>query len=760
MIRRHNRWHQACFSGPWFCLSLLAAAEQPTELLYLNLLINDWHTGQTLLVKPQANHFMLETAPLRRLLPALQLSADHWTDSRQLPLQQIRYLVPEQQLYLQLAEQWLPQTRLSQHPASPQIPLNYGQALILNYDLVTESQSSQPQMYGANLELNLNHQQSSFRHQQLALHQFGQTQWLRLDTSYSWQDYEQLHSLQLGDLITAASHSGQAYRFGGLQWRRNFALQPDLITYPLPELSTSLAVPSSTDLFIQGIKTFSAELPPGPFVLESQPLVNGAGLATFVSTDLFGRTRQVEQPFYVADSLLAPGLSDYALSVGWPRLGYGAVQSRYASQPAATVSYRYGQQRDRTLGLSAEASRTVQLAGFDVQQQLGLAGVLGAGLSYSNATQTGRQWRLSYSYQAPNWQLNLRHQQRDTHFADLASAFGSSLLIRQQSQLGVGWQTRYGSAAINLLEQQYDAQPKDRYLNFSYSLASDQQWSGFLSVSYQAQRSAWYVGLSVSYQFDAQLRGAVYANHSDGNRPQQSVSLHRSRPDAHGWNWAAQQSIAATHTSQLYGNYRSTLSDSYLSFSQQDGYSRWSAGSRGSLVTTGEHWFLTEPISQAFAVVDTQGLADLDIYNSNRYVATTNANGKALVPHLLANLPNYISLDPLQLPLDSQVQHYRQAVRPAGVTGVQVDFQINRQPLLLLKIRLADGDYAPPGSRLVFQQDPHISSQVGWDGEVQLSSALAGQNATLLLKDGRSCGLALPAPTASRGFVHLICQAN
>ncbi|RVU33420.1 fimbrial biogenesis outer membrane usher protein [Rheinheimera riviphila] len=754
-------------AGFWLMFNSAVNAEDTAPLLYLNVVINDWHTGQTLLVKPQAGGFMLETAPLRTLLPALNLPASDWTDSRQLPLQQIEYQVSTQQLHLRLAESWLPQTRLQQRPPAPTPELTYGEALILNYDLVAEYQTPRQQMLGANLDLNLNYQQSHFRHQQVVLRQQQQTELVRLDTSLSIQDHQQLRSLQLGDFITPASSGGRAYRLAGVQWRRNYSLQPDLITYPLPELNHSLAVPSNTDLFIQGMKTFSADLPPGPFVIASQPMLNGAGVATFVSTDVFGRTQQVEQPFYVADSLLAKGLTDYALSLGWPRLSYGQMQSHYASKPALVAAYRYGQQADRTLGFTFEHFEQLKGFSLEIQQQLGLAGVLGAAVSQSFtgqsftdqgfADENGAQWRLNYSYLAPGWQVNASHLQRDSNFFDLASYYGAQLLAKRQSQIGLSFHSQFGSAALYLLEQQYAQQPKKRYLNLSYSLAGDRHWSGFLTLNYQTEQRAWNLALSVSYQFDQQLRGSVYA--SQGDNDFQYLSLHQSRSEVHGWSFAAQQSLTtAANNSQLYGNYRNHVSDSYLSFSNQAGNNRWSGGSRGSLVATAGEWFITEPVSQAFAVVDTQGHAGIDIYNSYRYVATTNERGKALVPHLLANLPNQISIDPLQLPLDSQISNFQQQVTPAGVTGIHLQFDINQQRTLLLKIYMPGGAYAPLGSQL-FAGGQHISS-VGWDGEVMLAATYANSTLKLTLPDGQHCALQLPAPPVERGFVPVQCIAK
>jgi outer membrane usher protein len=76
---------------------------------------------------------------------------------------------------------------------------------------------------------------------------------------------------------------------GGLRLSRNFSVRPDLVTYPLLNLSGSAAVPSSVDLFINGYKSSSAQINGGPYTLTNVPWISGAGEATVVTTDALGR---------------------------------------------------------------------------------------------------------------------------------------------------------------------------------------------------------------------------------------------------------------------------------------------------------------------------------------------------------------------------------------------------------------------------------------------------------------------------------------
>ncbi|MEW7001309.1 hypothetical protein M5585_18755 [Serratia ureilytica] len=112
--------------------------------------------------------------------------------------------------------------------------------------------------------------------------------YIRYDSYWRFNDDQRMLSVIAGDLTTGSPWSS-AVRIGGLQLARNFAVRPDLITYPLPQFSGQAALPSSVDLYINSYKNSTTNINPGPFTLNSVPYINGAGQATVVTTDALGR---------------------------------------------------------------------------------------------------------------------------------------------------------------------------------------------------------------------------------------------------------------------------------------------------------------------------------------------------------------------------------------------------------------------------------------------------------------------------------------
>ncbi|MET5013105.1 fimbrial biogenesis outer membrane usher protein, partial [Burkholderia pseudomallei] len=76
----------------------------------------------------------------------------------------------------------------------------------------------------------------------------------RYDTSWSMSDPTSLTTTQFGDTISSSLAWTRSRRVAGLQWRSNFALRPDLVSFPVPALAGTAVVPSTVDLFVNGVR--------------------------------------------------------------------------------------------------------------------------------------------------------------------------------------------------------------------------------------------------------------------------------------------------------------------------------------------------------------------------------------------------------------------------------------------------------------------------------------------------------------------------
>jgi outer membrane usher protein len=180
-------------------------------------------------------------------------------------------------------------------------------------------------------------------------------EWVRLDTVWTHDDPDRMTTLKAGDSITDGGMTGLATRFGGIQYGTNFSTQPYFVSLPLPTLKGEAALPSTVQLYVNGVLKSTQQVPPGPFTVPAVPVVTGAGQTTMVVQDMLGRQQVISAPFYATANLLKAGLNDYSFSVGALRHNYGLVSDDYGPF-AASGKFRHGFTNDFTGEVHGEIS--------------------------------------------------------------------------------------------------------------------------------------------------------------------------------------------------------------------------------------------------------------------------------------------------------------------------------------------------------------------------------------------------------------------
>jgi outer membrane usher protein FimD/PapC len=71
---------------------------------------------------------------------------------------------------------------------------------------------------------------------------------IRLDSSFTYADINTLRRYSLGDFITGGLAWTRPVRLSGAQIRSDFSMRPDLVTFPLPSVKGSAAVPSTVNI--------------------------------------------------------------------------------------------------------------------------------------------------------------------------------------------------------------------------------------------------------------------------------------------------------------------------------------------------------------------------------------------------------------------------------------------------------------------------------------------------------------------------------
>ncbi len=560
---------------------------------------------------------------------------------------------------------------------------------------------------------------------------------VRLDTSWSKSFPDKLLTVRAGDILTGALSWTRSTRLGGLQFGTNFDLQPYMATTPLPSFFGSATLPSAVELYVNGLKQYSGDVPTGPFELQTAPSFSGAGNAQLVVTDALGQSTTLEFSLYDAHRLLQSGLSDWSVELGAVRQNYGNKSFDYGNNIAGSGTWRYGVSNRFTAETHAEVTKGLSNAGIGGTWLLGRAGgILFASLAGSESQgQNGAQYSTSYSWNNSRFNIGASATGTKGTYRDVGSQYGSAP-ARRSEQISTGYSTQsLGSFGMSYNQVSLADQETTKFASAYWSKSFGQRLS--LSANFNqdindSTNSSASIGATFSLDHNVSMNSSI--QHTD-ERDVFVADISQSAPNSGGINWRAQ----ARHVidNNLDGNAsRSDSNDGLAELSylgrygrvqagvsvNDDSYSTYASGT-GSLVMMGGGLFPTRQINSSFAVVSTDGIANVPVLLQNSPIGTTNSRGLLLVSPLNAYQSNKIGIDPMDLPADLRIDKVNIEATPTDRAGTLVTFGIT--PVRSASVLLIDSSRQPLplGSQVRLLTNTTVPSTIiGFDGEVYLDT--------------------------------------
>lgn len=552
----------------------------------------------------------------------------------------------------------------------------------------------------------------------------GSASSVRLDTRWQFVFPDSALRVNVGDAVTQALPWTRATRFGGIAVGTDFSLQPYRVTTPLAQFFGQATLPSAVDLYINGIRQYSGNVPAGPFQLSAAPTVTGAGSAQIVLTDALGRRSTIDLSLYATNRLLQAGLADWSLEVGPVRQGYGIASFDYAARPMASGTLRYGVGDSFTAETHAEALSALRNAGVGGNWLLGARGGV-LSLAYARSDDHGRSGALrswSYGWTSRLFNISLASMRASDDYRDVASQYAQAP-PRAVDTVFAGITTdAVGNLGANFLRQRYPGQTTTRYAGLFWSQTFAHRWA---------------VNFSVNRDLGATKGNLLFANvtYMPADRLSFSATVQRDRGETSGvleasrgvpgdggvgWRVYARegdrQNGGAAEGTWLgdHGLFRGGVS--------AIGGSRYAyAEATGSAVWIGGHGFLAREIDNAFAVVSTGDIGNVPVTLENRMVGQTGADGLLLVTPLNAYQRNQIGIDPLGLPADVRVDTVSVIAAPRDRAGAMVEFGLHRMRAAVLVLYDAAQRPVALGSRARVDGQT-AETPVGFDGEVYLEN--------------------------------------
>lgn len=635
---------------------------------------------------------------------------------------------------------------LMQSPSLPGVILNYSTyATRVQSDMSTSTWSELGVIGVSNLSVSTS--------QQTVMDSSGMKT-IRLDTTLQRDFPAHALTLSAGDIATSAPDWGRSLRVGGVRLSRNFDLTPYQGTTPVASFVGDSVLPSSVDLYINGVRQASQKVGPGPFTLQAPPLLSGAGQATVVATDINGQIRSWTYDVYGTSRLLREGILDASVESGMLRESRGVKNMDYSGSPLISSTLRYGLNNYLSPQLHLEADRDVRVYSVGSDWKFpALPGVFTAAYQRSETQNeiNGFSWMSGYTLTWLPVSIGTTFSSNSATFRDIASYSGAEL-TSSTSSVFVGLSTAVGGLTTGYVRQKNRYGNATAYQSLGWSLQTG-KW-GYLSLNYSRQHGEdgndnvfgmnWSIPLGRRYtttvsatrrKNDSQLEsGITYAPEKYGAP---GWHLVRSMNESRQASYQADMTMLTHHGDFSAGFFRT---------GERGSASTTWASATGSVSLLSQGIFMSDITDNAFALVSTEPAGHVPVMLENRPVGMTDENGLLLVEGLNAFQRNRLSVDPSSLPANFIMNKTRDEVVPGRNGGVAVTFPVQTDSYIQLIIRDESGNDIPPGTSISIAGPSYGNSgevtRAGYGGMIYMPAPVSGSILSATISS-RNCQILL-----------------
>lgn len=579
-------------------------------------------------------------------------------------------------------------------------------------------------------------------------------------------DAARLRSTTLGDSYVLTGPLGSATVIGGIEVARTFDLQPDYIRFPTPQISGSVSVPSTADIYVNGAPYRTIELPPGPFDIRSLPPTTGGQVTQVVIHDPFGGQQSLTTPYYVPNDVLKQGVTDYAYDLGFIRTGALDAAEHYGPL-AALGRYRIGLSDAVTLGGRLEVAPSLLSGGPQANVRLAF-GELSVAAGVSNAG--------GLAGHAESFALNRVSRAASFGVALTAkSAWYATASLRPQDDRPTLAEiafvslpfTRRDSLRVDVTRSIF----RDSGTTLSVGVIGSLRLSERASLTFGARTGS--VSLSagpalapVSDSVFALLNVAtgrasqtVVGVSNQNGRTSGSIAVQKSTPVEPGLGYRVQTDLGTPAAIAASTDWHTRAGDLQADFSRTgDGQTTLFARASGGIAFVGGKAFATAPIGQAFGLVQIPGLSGVPVLLDNQEIGRTDSAGNLVVPRLLSYYPNTLRVSDRALPAGVRIDAPVQIVAPADRAGAVVRFKVLKFQAFIgtLIASTNSGPVVPSfGQMVVALPEREAVSDLGESGEFYFENLPKGTYSARVAFRSGDCRLQVTIPASTATLVRL-----
>ena len=574
----------------------------------------------------------------------------------------------------------------------------------------------------------------------------GKNMAIRLDSTYEFADVNSLRRYSMGDFITSGLAWTRPVHMEGAQIRSDFSMRPDLVTFPMPTISGSAAVPSTVDVLTNGNAVISRQVDAGPFEVPQLPVVSGAGTISMTVTNAMGQQVNVTQAFYASPALLAPGLQTFGVQAGLVRRNWGSVSNDYG-KIAGTAIYRRGLTPKFTFESSLEGTPGALMGGAGGVAQVGNLGVVnfsvasGVGSGHPGAQVSAGAQRIGRVFS-----LGVSATIASRNYLDVAAMNGAPILRKQLNgnaglslkrlgSVGVAYAALDQISSPNPIQQNITPAGLSHVFSANYSFQVHHMSfyaTEFKSLASDGGSSGLQVGLTIPLGRRSSVDvGAT----SDANV---QVQVEKSAPQIGDWGYEAYVSAGSSNHEFGQAQYKSPMGLFTAGADSNNGQTTLRMESQGAVSYVDGALFRSNTIYDSFAIVDTSPMPHVHVLEENRAVGSTSSSGRLLVPDLRSFDLNRVTIEPTDIPPDATIDNAAHDVRPQDLSGVVVKFAVKVSHAALLRLVDEAGVVLPVGATAKLRASGAIFP-VGYDGEAYIQDLGPHNEVEIELPNGERC---------------------
>lgn len=654
--------------------------------------------------------------------------------------------------------------RLDLTPA-PRLMPTYDSSAFLNYQLNWAGAEHQRSSYGVNTEVAFRHDRWLFDNQTNYLNDASGNSFTRLGTSATYDWFEKLIRFVAGDQAASTGGLGQSMQLGGIGAYRAYSMEPGLITTPTARFASSTPVAGEVEVYVDGIRVYSAPVKPGTFELDNITRYAGLRHVDVIVRDSLGQVIQrSSSTTYLTDRLLRAGFDEFTYAVGLVRPETGAGSDRYRGLGIA-AAHRIGLNDSLTVGAHADRTPDYATAGADAALRLGDFGVIGVELAAGRPEDTGHvagAGSLVYSYSADGWGIDLSYRQLQRGFLPASTLLPQFVPLKDAGvQISYG-SPRYGTFTATATDSEFEDRSRQRSYSLRYNFSPSARWNidatlGHVNGQGGAQ-SGVAAALSVNYFFADRTTATARIQRTPGNGTEYDLEVARTVPIGPGFGYRVDlQRSAGMNVVRPQLQLNTDTQEYTLGVVRTSGADASSTAAQasvaGAFAYVGGVGAFTRPIYDSFAVVQTGDLRGVRVMQNSQEAGFSGSKGTVFASTVGSYVENRFTLDPNTVPIDTIIGQNNVIVVPPLRGGVLVDFGLRPQRAVSGVLLLRRGREEEPMSgvdALLESGTSKLQLFTATDGAFYIEDTTPGSYIGQIRTGGTECRMTLTVPPEVR----------